>query len=238
MRAGRRALHASIAGMKIAIHHAPDADARGLRDRRLPLALALLAGICFAASVLAFGVALDGYSQRAYPVSVLGARGVAHAAGFNLIGFVIPGALVTAAALRLARQLSTARPLARIGGWIVLFSALAFALLGVFPLQLDDIDVASGRVHVAFWSLWWLTTATGGVLLAAGAHDADLRWRIGGAVLAVLVPWCCLSAPAQWGFALSERVAFALWFAWWLLAALAISRNAASAAGSSPPAPA
>ena len=234
-------MHASIAGMKIAMRSRPLFDGRpGPREGWLP-ALVLLAGACFGGSVWGFGAALDGYSQLAYPVSVLGAQGIPHAASFNVVGFVLTGLLMAGVAAGLCRSVASAGALARIGGWIALFSTLAFAALGMFPLRMDDMDASSGRLHIACWTLWWLTTATGGVLLSLGSGRwrPGRAWRIAGVVLALLVPWCSVSAPAGWGFALSERIAFALWFGWWLLAALQVvrfSRNAASGPGSLQPA--
>jgi len=199
----------------------------GARDRLLP-ALVLLAGACFGASVWGFGAVLEGYSQLVHPVSILGACGIPHAAAFNVVGFVLTGLLMLVVAAGLCRGVASAGVLARIGGWIALFSTLAFAALGAFPLHVDDSGATSSRLHIACWSLWWLTTATGGVLLSLGSDRRHARtaWRIAGAGLALLVPWCSVSAPSAWGFALSERIAFGLWFAWWLLAAAQVNRRA------------
>ena len=141
---------------------------------------------------------------------------------------MLAGLLMLVVAAELCRSVAPAGALARIGGWILLFSTLAFAMLGVFPLQVDDSEATSSRLHIACWSLWWLTTGAGGVLLALGLRRwrAGRAWRIASAVLALLVPWCSVSAPAAWGFALSERIAFGLWFGWWLLAATQIARKA------------
>ena len=212
--------------MKIAMSAMPLFDGRpAQRDRLLSLPV-LLAAICFSATVWGFGAGLDGYSQLAYPVSILGAHGIPHASAFNVVGFVLPGVLMAIVAAGLCRSIASAGALARIGGWILLFSTLAFAALGVFPLHVDDGEATSSRLHIACWSLWWLTTATGGVLLSAGARGWRGGWRIASAVIALLVPWCSVYAPVAWGFALSERTAFGLWFGWWLLAAMQLRRAA------------
>ena len=207
--------------MKIAMRATPLFDGRPDPGGRLLPALVLGAAACFAGSVCGFGAALEGYSQLVYPVSVLGARGIPHAVAFGLIGFVLPGLLMAVVAAGLSRRIASAGALARIGGWILLFSTLAFAALGVFALDVDNSEATSGRLHIACWSLWWLTTATGGVLLSLGSRRwrPGLSWRIGSAAVALLVPWCSLYASGSWGFALSERIAFGLWFGWWLLAA-------------------
>jgi hypothetical membrane protein len=214
--------------MKIAMSATPLFDGRpGPRGWLLP-ALVLLAALCFGGSVWGFGAGLDGYSQLAHAVSILGAHGIPHAAAFNVVGFLLPGLLMVIVAAGLCRSVASAEVLARIGGWIVLFSTLAFAALGAFPLHADDSEAASSRLHIACWSLWWLTAATGGVLLSLGSRrwHRGPGWRIAGAVVAMLVPWCSVQAPAAWGFALSERIAFGLWFGWWLLATVQLRRGA------------
>jgi hypothetical protein len=212
--------------MKIAMSAMPMFDGRPRPRGRLLPALVLLAALCFGGSVLGFGAGLDGYSQLAYPVSILGARGIPHAAAFNVAGFLLPGLLMAVVAAGLCRSVASAEALARIGGWIALFSTLAFTALGAFALHADDSEATSSRLHIACWSLWWLTTATGGVLLSLGARRWRGGLRIAGAVLALLVPWCSVGAPAAWGFALSERIAFGLWFGWWLLATVQLRRAA------------
>ena len=68
-----------------------------LPARLLPLTGAL-AALVFVGAVAGFGVALSGYSQVWHPVAVLGAKGVPHALGFNLLGFVLTGVLAAVAA--------------------------------------------------------------------------------------------------------------------------------------------
>jgi len=75
-----------------------------LTARLLPLTGAL-AALVFVGAVAGFGVALSGYSQIWHPVAVLGAKGVPHALGFNLLGFVLTGVLAAVAALDLRHRL-------------------------------------------------------------------------------------------------------------------------------------
>ena len=216
-------LHASIGGMK-------NASKLGV-----PLAASLLAMGCFIAAALAFGVALEGYSQQLYPLAALGAIGMPHAGWANALVFVVPGVLGTYVAAMFYRKLPEATAsLARIGALILLFSTVAFVLQGLFRLDYDDFDVTTGRLHVVSWALWWLTTATGGLLLALGLRRCH-GWRGIAAIAlaaAVLVPFFAMATPAAWGTEVLRRVAFVLWFGWWVLGAFTISRNAASTPGS------
>lgn len=159
------AMHASIACMKMIMK--TTSGSGSFSSVLVPVVL--VATMFFAASALGFGAALDGYSQLAYPVAVLGAVGMPHAAAFNVLGFVVPGLVLAVVAMTLYLRLPVgAGGSARIGAWVLLFSALAFAAQGVFPLDLDDLDATTGRLHVMTWSLWWLTTGAGAVLLAIG----------------------------------------------------------------------
>jgi hypothetical protein len=205
---------------------------------RALLLVPLLAAACFMAATLAFGAALEGYSQRLYPLAALGAIGMPHARWANALVFVVPGLLGTCVAAMFYLQLPVAaRPLARIGAWMLLFSTVAFALQGLFRLDYDDLQATTGRLHVLAWALWWLTTATGGLLLAWGLRRCH-GWRGVAAIAlttAILVPFLAMAAPAAWGIELLRRVAFVLWFGWWAFAAFAISRNAVSGPGSPRP---
>jgi hypothetical protein len=205
---------------------------------RALLPVSLLAAGCFIVAALAFGAALEGYSQQLYPLSALGAIGMPGAWWANVLVFVLPGLLGTCVAAMFYLGLpATAGSVARIGAWMLLFSTVAFALQGLFRLDYDDLEAATGRLHVLTWALWWLTTATGGLLLASGLRRCH-GWRGIAAIalaVAMLVPFLAMAAPAAWGTEILRRVAFVLWFGWWIFAAFAISRSAASTPGSSRP---
>lgn len=190
-----------------------------------------LALLCFAGAVVGMGATLDGYSQSVHPVELLGATGIAHAAGFNMLAFIVPGLLIASVALTgVARGVGMSLA-SRLGAWIALFSASSFVALGLLPLDATRLDAPANRLHAAAWSLWWLTSATSASLAFAGAG----RGRGGHAArlaAAWLVPGFALLAPMGWS-AVAQRLAFAAWFAWWLLIAAAISRSAASAPRSS-----
>ena len=55
--------------------------------------LGLIAATAFVLAVAGFGAALPGYLQGSHPVALLGAAGVPHALGFNLLAFVLVGGL-------------------------------------------------------------------------------------------------------------------------------------------------
>jgi len=175
--------------------------------------LAWLAAAVALAGAVAFGLVLDGYSHAVHPLGLLGARDLPHARAFNLVGFVLPGLLLAGAGLGLRARLDTAGWPLRIGATLAVLSALAFAAQGVFPLDPEHLDSGDSRYHAAAWTLWWVSFVPGAALLASGARP---RWPHVAA--AVAVPVLALVLPALIGPALAQRLAFAAWFGWWLLA--------------------
>jgi len=192
--------------------------------RRLPLLAAIVAAVMFLASLAGFGAALAGYSQSSHPVGLLGARGLPHALAFNACGFVLPGALAAFVAWRLRAAVGDGGAwAARIGAWLALLSALAFAAQGLLPLDPRDLESAASRAHATAWTLWWVAFLPAAVLLAWGllrmraARVLAVASVIAAVAVAalVLLPLDLLPSPV------AQRAAFAVWFAWLPAAAVA-----------------
>ena len=175
--------------------------------------LAWLAAAAWLAGAVGFGIALDGYSHAVHPLGLLGARGLPHAQAFNLAGFVLPGLLLAGAGLGLRARLDGAGWPSRLGAVLAVLSALACAAQGLFPLDPEHLDSGDSRYHATAWTLWWLAFVPGAALLATGARP---RWAH--AAAAIAVPVMVLLLPALAGGAIAQRLAFAAWFGWWLLA--------------------
>jgi len=183
------------------------------RRRNWMQVAAWAAVLAFAAALAGFGALLDGYAHAAHPVGLLGASGWPRASAFNACAFLVPGLLLAAAGLGLRARLGDAGWPARIGAMLAVLSALAFAAQGLFPLDPEHLDSGDSRYHATAWTLWWVAFAPGAALLATGPR---LRaWHV---AAAATVPACALVLPALLAPALAQRVAFAAWFAWWLLA--------------------
>lgn len=189
-------------------------------ETRMNLAVkyaALAAFILFAGAVYGFGAALDGFVQAQHPVALLGARGFPNAMAFNLIAFVLPGMLAGVVAMALRERLPRdARWPVRIGAQLVFLSALAFIAMGLLPLDTQDLESNSSRMHGTAWMLWSVAFIPGVVLLAFGLWR-DRAWsrfaRISLAVgLGVLLAAFFLVAVLPPG--IGQRLAFGLWFAW------------------------
>jgi len=172
------------------------------------------AAACVAAAVIG-GAMLDGYSHLLHPLALLGAGGVPGRRAFNAVGFVLPGLLAAMAALAMYRRLPRASGWwPRIGARMVLFSALAFAAQGLFPLDLQDLDGPGSGLHASAWLVWWIGFVAGAPLLAVGLPPVRRLTATG-----VLLMLAMMLAPQGWvGPAMAQRIAFAAWLAWLALA--------------------
>lgn len=180
---------------------------------------AFAAGLLCLASLVGFSLPLPGYVHVLMPVGLLGAHGVPRAQAFNLMGFLLPGALMAWSALGLRAALSTGYSGAAIAGWwarigasLWLLSAMAFAAQGIWSLDPRDLDGATSQRHASMWTLWWIAFVPGGLMLAVGLwrqRRAAALWALAGAsvmlLFAALPPWLLYGPIAQ-------RVALAGWF--------------------------
>ena len=190
-------------------------------------AAAPLAAGLFLAALAGFGSALEGYSHASLPPALLGGRGVPGAAVFNLAGFVLPGLLGVLVMGAVRRRLEGARWAARIGSWLWLLSAFAFAMQGLLPLDPADMDATASRLHASAWTVWWLAFVPGGLLLALGLAPAP-GWRplrVTALTGALLLPLLALYAPLGMSVGVSQRLGLALWFASLVVAGFAAQRR-------------
>lgn len=188
------------------------------------LLTAIVAGLSFVAAVAGFGSALEGYSQAIHPVGLLGARGLPHALAFNVLGFVLPGVLAAFVAWRLRMAVGDGAPwAARIGAWLALLAALAFAAQGLLPLDPRDLESDASRLHATMWTLWWVSLLAGAVLLAVGSRSRGPSRALGAAsaVLAVVIVLLAMLPLDLLAPAVAQRVVFAAWLAWlaWVVVA-------------------
>lgn len=182
----------------------------------------IVAALLFAGSVLGFGAVLDGFSHQVHPAGLLGATGIPRALAFNALAFVLPGVLAAWLAWRSRTRLPAGAPFSsRIGLQLVLLSALAFASQGVLPLDSRDLDAHATRLHASAWMLWWIAFVPGALLLAWAAWR-DRPRRLMSFVVHLLAAGSVIgfALPAErWlGAGIAQRLAFAAWFGWLVLA--------------------
>lgn len=191
--------------------------------------LAWAALLVFACALFALGAQWPAFSHAQHPVAFAGMRGVDGAWLFNAMVFVLPGAMLSVAALRLRSALPVdARWQPRVGAALLLLSALAFAAQGVLPLDPENLDAGSSRWHASAWMVWWIAFAVGALLYAR----ATLRQHLVAVAAVVLVLAMSLLARDWLPAGVAQRVAFVAWFAWFGYAASGVfSRGAVSARG-------
>ena len=194
-----------------------------LPARLLPLTGAL-AALVFVGAVAGFGVALSGYSQVWHQVAVLGAKGVPHALGFNLLGFVLTGVLAAVAALDLRHRLpADAGWPARVGTQLLLLSAMGFVGLGLLPLDPDDLHNEASSLHATARLRWSPAFAPGAALFAFGMRGRS-RWRpvvTASIVAAAVVLFSALIALALMPAGIAQRLGYAAWLGWLCVASRA-----------------
>ena len=181
-----------------------------------------LAVVVFIAAVAGFGAQLQGYDQMLHPVSLLGARGIPGGTAFSLLGFVVPGVLAAIVMLDLIMRMpaSAPRPL-RVGGQMLLLGAIAFAAMGLFPLDVDDIENRASQFHASAWLLWLLAFTAAAIALRFAAGKAA-GWRTLSTLTIVCALWMVCSAflfEIAMPVAMAQRLAFLGWLLWLLAAA-------------------
>lgn len=194
---------------------------------RLDPWLGAAAAALFILTVIGFGAALPGYLPLGHPVALLGAIGVPHALAFNVLAFVLPGLAAVVVALRLlARSPRTAPWSLRVGGQMLLLSGLAFAAMGVLPLDASDIESRASQYHASAWMVWVLAFVPGAMLSGLGERGVSGGGRLSAVHLAagVLVGLGALVLQTVMPAPLAQRLAFVAWAAW-LAVVLPVARR-------------
>ncbi len=186
----------------------------------------------FAVAMLLAGAGVPEFSHYVHPLALRGTAGLPNAALFNAVVFVLPGLLLAWTGQGLRSSLGKVGWCARIGVVLVQLSALAFASQGVFPLDPSDEDATASRLHALGWMLWWISFVPGVLLLALGARRRTL-FALACVAAGVLVPLLAVFAPLGAWAGVAQRMAFGLWFGWWIVAGW-LSRASTSSPGSSP----
>lgn len=195
-----------------------------------------LAGVAFAAALLAAAAATPGYRHALHPVGLLGSAPLPVAPWFNVLGLVLPGLALAGFALAAERALAARGHgrLSRIATGLLLIAGLAFALQGLLPLDARDLDGPASQRHAAIHALallaWLASTALLAIALRARADTAWLAWS--GATAALLLGSLLAWPPSHWWPAwaaapgYSQRAVFAVFFLWPALLAIGLRRAA------------
>ncbi|WP_295970647.1 DUF998 domain-containing protein [uncultured Xanthomonas sp.] len=181
-----------------------------------------LLAVAAVAAMLGFGAVLPGYLPWSHPLALLGARGIPHAWAFNLLAFVLPGCLAMGLALRLLRRAGRQAPWSlRVGGQLLLLAGLAFAGMGLLPLDQAGLEARSTQLHAVAWLLWVVALVAAAVLLGLGARrdPAARGWAALALAMALLVALGAFALDRLLSPALAQRLVFLLWWGWLALLA-------------------
>lgn len=141
------------------------------------------------------------------PLSLPGATGLPHAAAFNALAFVLPGATLALLAWRARGRLGAGASLwAGVALRLWLLAALLFAAQGLLSLDPNELDAGRSRAHAAAWTAWALAFGAAASLSAA-ALPAVRRGSAATALAAALV--LALAPPGA-----VDRLLLALWTLW------------------------
>ena len=178
-----------------------------------------LAAVVWVVAVVMFGARLEGYDQLRHPISLLGARGVPGGELFSALGFVLPGLLAILAMLDVVMRMPANAPRSlRVGGQMLLLAGVAFAAMGLLPLDVDDIENSASQFHASAWLLWLVAFCAGAIALRLGAGKAS-PWRSLATLALVCAIWSACSAflfQAAMPVAMAQRLAFLGWLVWLL----------------------
>jgi hypothetical membrane protein len=171
------------------------------------------------------------YSHVVNTISELGALGTPHATAWNVLGFIIPGALLALVGATIARaanqEPSTSRTLATA---LLVLCGLAIAGQGVMPAEMAngvaDATSTSTRGHfisslisAAAWAL--------GALLLVRPMKGNPSWQslyIVGAVLVVLALVASITLRGTLPDGLAQRIGNAFFCVWFILMSLNLVR--------------
>jgi hypothetical membrane protein len=188
-----------------------------------------LAAVIFVAAVVVFGAVLEGFEQTVHPVSLLGATGVNHATAFNMVGYLLPGVLAVIASVRLIVWLSSgASAITRVAAQMMLLGAVAFAAMGLLPLDAGDVENRASQFHAVAWMVWVLAFGTGAVLMGLAGMLGPAPLRTLSALALGSGVWVLLFAlflEAVLPAAIAQRLALAGWLVWLALSPWLLSRK-------------
>lgn len=196
----------------------------------------LAAPALFLVALLALAAATPGYDHRLHGVGLLGSADAARPLSWNLFGFLLPGLLVAVFAWGLAKALARdgVGAAGRVGLWALALSGLALAACGLLPYDPGRPEAVGSQLHANAFALAMVAFAPGALLVSAST-----RFRAGWRSLTALGPALVAAffVTLVWPLGLllpelldrpglEQRITFALYFGWLLLAAGVALRRA------------
>lgn len=200
-----------------------------MRLTRWGLHLGWTAGVVFGLAVAISAALLPGYQHAQLGVGWLGSAMHPQSWLFNVLGFGIPGFALAGFSIALERRLAPWSRVGRIATSLLLIAGLAFALLGVLPLNPNDIDGPSSSRHAAlhgFATLAWSAALVMMAFALRGRRDWTTVRAFAAFGAVTMLAWLLAPVGASFTPGWSERLQWGAFFAWPAFTALVALRNA------------
>lgn len=194
----------------------------------------IVAVIMFWSALFVFAALYPGYSHYTKAISELGAFGAPHALAWNLTGFIVPGLLLAVCGAGVALAVDGRRTLLY---WLLVISGLGFAGTGILPAEMQngrplmESPWTSGHIIMTLVSsIPWVI----GAFVLVGHVKRNAQWQHLKALSLILA----VVALAGLAFnivgrsiplfehqpGLVQRIAFAVYFTWFLIMGLSVPK--------------
>jgi hypothetical membrane protein len=181
-------------------------------------------------AMLALGAMRPSYSQITNYISELGAIGTPNAAAWNIIGFILPGVLLTFTGKAICESIGSQSLARRAASWLLVVFGISIAGQGVFPAVMEGGQLVVNSWHTRTHLLMSLLSGAAWIaalILLIPSIRRDARWQGWHvvnivAVLLVLIGSSALRGRAPEG--LSQRAIDVLVFGWFLAVSIKLLR--------------
>ena len=181
--------------------------------------LGIGASLLFWASVFGFAALRPAYSHATKAVSELGAWGAPNMWGFSILGYVLPGLMLAACGWSLGRRAG-----GRVLASLLALSGLGMAISGVFPADIDYMGSLTTIGHVVGNTASLITWV---IAMILAAWSKRKTWPalagLSALALALMVGAFFLYETLLPGIV--QRITFAIFFGYFLVAALLLWRR-------------
>jgi len=177
-------------------------------NTRLTMALSIAANLIFWPALFGFAALRPGYSHFTDAVSELGSFDAPQMWAWNIVGFVIPGLLLTLAGWRIGRAVE---PDHYVMTTMLALSGAMLVLTGLAPADLSQRHGLATTIHLIGANGSLVAWAIALVMLASGIRGARKK-----AAIVALVVLACLAGilvlADRHALGLTQRLMFAAYF--------------------------
>ena len=195
-----------------------------MTERRLALG-GVLAPIVFIVALTIFSLLTPNYDNLTNAISELGVLGAPYALGWNVLGFMLVGLLVTAFAWGLHLGMRPASG-TRIIPWLVGMTGIGFAGLGIFPAETGLRPSTSTTLHFVVVAVSYLPFILVAFIYAATMRT-DIYWKrwISFSIAMGVLAIASFFIPRTIPIGLSQRLGLGAYFLWLFVMGFALLKK-------------